>query len=200
MSEQKKRSGETTRKTEETQVRLSILIDGTGKSHVETGVGFLDHMIRLLAGHAGFDINIGAEGDLEVDDHHTCEDVGIVLGEAFREALGDKSGITRFADVAAPMQESLVSVALDICGRPHLVYDVEYPTEKIGGFDTNLVEEFLHAFVTHAGITMHVQRVRGTNSHHIAEAVFKAMARALRTAVAIDPQSADTIPSTKGVL
>ncbi len=200
MNEEGKRRGEKDRSTRETQVRVSICIDGSGESDIRTGVGFLDHMLQLLARHAGFDIHISAEGDLEVDDHHTSEDAGIVLGEAFREALGDKSGINRFADVSVPMQDSLVSVALDICGRPHLVYDVPFPTEKIGAFDTNLVEEFLHAFVTHAGITLHVQGARGTNSHHIAEAVFKALARALRSAAAIDPRSGGEIPSTKGTL
>ncbi len=196
----KKRCGEKKRKTNETRVSLSICIDGTGRSDVNTGVGFLDHMIQLLAAHARFDIDINAEGDLNVDDHHTTEDVGIVLGGAFKSALGGKSGINRFADVSVPMQESLVSVALDICGRPYLAFEVEYPTEKIGDFDTGLIEEFLHAFVTHCGITLHVQSVRGANSHHIAEAVFKALARALRRAAAIDPESAGGVPSTKGTL
>ncbi len=200
MSEQKKRIGEKDRKTRETEVSVNINIDGEGRSDIDTGVGFLDHMLHLLAKHALFDIRIVARGDLDVDDHHTCEDVGIVLGDAFGEALGDKAGINRFADACIPMQDSLVSVALDICGRPHLVCEVVYPTEKIGEFDTNLVEEFLHAFTAHAGITMHVQCIRGSNSHHIAEAVFKALARCLRIGTAVDSRNPGAIPSTKGAL
>lgn len=197
---EKKRYAKKNRSTLETRIQLSLCIDGNGESDIKTGVGFLDHMLQLMSKHAGFDIRISAEGDLDVDDHHTTEDVGIVMGDAFREALEDKSGISRFADVSVPMQESLVSVSVDICGRPYLCYEVEYPTEKVGDFDTDLVEEFFQAFITHSGVTMHIKRVRGINSHHIAESVFKAVARALRSAVALDPGMSDDIPSTKGVL
>ena len=194
------RVGEKKRDTRETSIEASIRIDGEGNSELATGVGFLDHMITLLAKHSGIDVYVTARGDLEVDAHHTTEDVGIVLGDAFKEALGDKSGIARFADASVPMQESLVAAAVDICGRPHLTYEVGFPAEKIGNFDTDLIEEFLHAFVVHAGITLHVQALRGDNSHHIAEAVFKALARVLRDAAALDHRTGDGVPSTKGIL
>lgn len=194
------RSGKKIRSTKETNVEAEFGIDGTGRCEVETGIGFLDHMLSLLAKHGRFDIRVKAEGDLEVDAHHTTEDVGIVLGDAFKEALGNKAGIYRFADVSVPMQDSLASVALDICGRPHLTWEVKFPTEKIGEFDAGLIEEFFHAFAVHAGITIHIDGVRGTNSHHIAEAVFKAMAQALRKGTERDPGAGDDIPSTKGTL
>lgn len=195
-----KRTARNKRETGETRVQVSVCIDGNGRSDIRTGIGFLDHMLTLLARHARMDLDVHAEGDLDVDDHHTSEDVGIVLGLALRDALGDKAGINRFADVAAPMQDSLVSVALDICGRPYLAYDVAFPTEKIGAFDVHLVEEFLHALVCNAGVTLHVRALSGSNSHHIAEAVFKALALALRRAAARDPHLGDDIPSTKGTL
>ncbi len=199
MSEHK-RTGKKERATSETKVQVNLDLDGSGISEIKTGIGFLNHMLELLAKHAAFDLKINAEGDLDVDSHHTTEDVGIVFGEAFKEALGDKKGINRFADVSLPMQDSLVKISLDICGRPHLEYVVHYPTEKIGDFDTNLVEEFLHAFVTHAGITMHIEGVRGSNSHHIAEAEFKALARVLKKGCEINPNAQNDIPSTKGSL
>ncbi len=194
------RKAETERKTGETQVSVSLNLDGSGKSDIKTGVGFLNHMLELLSKHSGFDIQVSANGDLDVDAHHTTEDVGIVLGETFREAIGDKAGIARFADVSLPMQDSLANIAVDICGRPYLAYNVKFPVDKIGEFDTELVEEFINAFVTHARITMHVECVTGINSHHIAEAVFKAVARVLKAACAISPGDQKTIPSTKGSL
>jgi len=195
-----KRTGRVERKTRETSIRAELCLDGQGRAELSTGVGFLDHMLELLARHGRFDIRCQATGDLEVDAHHTTEDVGIVLGDAFREALGEKKGIVRFADAHVPMQESLAAVAVDLSGRPLLVYQVEFPAAKVGVFDVELVQEFFQAFCTHALITMHVDLVRGQNSHHIAEAVFKAAARALRAAVAIDPQAAGEVPSTKGSL
>ena len=195
-----KREAKVERTTGETSIELELCLDGKGQADVETGVGFLDHMLELFARHGLFDLGIEASGDLQVDAHHTTEDVGIVLGNAFDEAMADKTGITRFADVCLPMQESLVQVSLDVCGRSFLDFEVEFPGEQVGNFDLELVEEFVRAFVTNAGITVHVQLIRGTNSHHIAEAVFKAMARALRAALAIDPRAKSNVPSTKGTL
>ncbi len=194
------RSASAERKTRETSIRVELSLDGTGQCQAATGVGFLDHMLDLLTRHAGFDLTVRAEGDLEVDAHHSTEDVGIVLGTALGDALGDKRGITRFGDARVPMEESLAAVALDLSGRGSLSYQAEFPTHKVGEFDVELVEEFLHAFCLNGGITMHVDVVRGHNSHHIAEAIFKAVARALRTAVAIDPRAAGEVPSTKGIL
>ena len=188
------------RKTRETRIRLELLLDGSGLPEVATGIGFLDHMLELLAKHALFDLACEAQGDLQVDAHHTTEDVGIVLGMAFAQVVGDKRGIVRFGDARVPMEDSLTEVALDVSGRGRLAYNVSFPAAKVGEFDVELVGEFLRAFCANAGVTMHVDLVRGDNSHHIAESVFKGMARALRTAVSIDPRLAGQIPSTKGVL
>ncbi len=196
----KPRRASAERKTQETAISVELFLDGAGRAEVATGIGFLDHMLDLLTRHALFDLRCQATGDLKVDSHHTTEDVGIVLGKALAEALGDKKGITRFADARVPMEDSLTEVAIDISGRGLLSYSVEFPTARVGDFDVELVREFLHAFCLNAGITMHVDLVRGTNSHHVAESVFKGAARALRTAVAIDPRAAGQVPSTKGVL
>ena len=188
------------RTTRETSVHVEVSLDGTGASQITTGVGFLDHMLELLSKHARFDLTCRAEGDLEVDAHHTTEDIGIVLGQAFAQALGDKAGITRFADARVPMEESLCSVAVDISGRGSLAYNVTFPTEKVGDFDVQLVEEFLKAVCMNAGINMHVDVLRGGNSHHIAEAIFKGVARAMRKAATVDPALGGEVPSTKGTL
>ena len=194
------RSSEITRKTAETDIRLSINLDGTGKAEVATGVGFLDHMLTLFARHGKFDLCVTCKGDTNVDDHHSVEDIGIALGQAFKEALSDKRGIVRYGDITLPMDEALVLAAVDISGRAMLCCDVQFRTEKIGDFDTELVEEFFQAFCSNASVTLHIRQLAGKNSHHIAEAVFKAVSRALRKAVAIDPEAIDEIPSTKGVL
>lgn len=196
----KMRTAKVERETSETTVSVELNIDGEGKSNISSGVGFLDHMLELLARHGRFNLEIKATGDLEVDDHHTTEDVGIVLGNALAEALGDKAGIRRFANVRLPMQESLATVAVDVSGRAYLSSNVAFPTHKVGEFDVELVNEFLQAFVNHAGLTLHLDVVRGENSHHIAESIFKALARALREAVSIDPSAGDEVPSTKGKL
>ena len=188
------------RTTRETAIKLTLSRDGTGESDLRTPVGFLDHMLELFSRHGRFDLTVEAVGDVDVDAHHTVEDVGIVLGQAFAKALGDKRGIARFADVRVPMQDSLAAVAVDISGRPELVYNAVYPTQKIGEFDVELVEEFFQALCTNALLTLHVDIVRGGNSHHIAESIFKATARALRAAVRIDPSAAGEVPSTKGKL
>ncbi|HQS10411.1 MAG: imidazoleglycerol-phosphate dehydratase [Rhizobiales bacterium 24-66-13] len=194
------RQAEIVRETKETKVRLSVDLDGTGKAAIATGIGFLDHMLDLLARHARFDLNIKADGDLHVDFHHTTEDVGIVLGQAVKRALGDMRGITRYADLHLPMDETLTRVALDISGRPFLVFRTSFSAPKIGEFDTELVREFFQAFASNAGVTLHVETLYGDNNHHIAESCFKGLARALRAAVAIDPAAAGEIPSTKGAL
>ncbi|MEP9379491.1 imidazoleglycerol-phosphate dehydratase HisB [Aquabacter sp. CN5-332] len=194
------RKAEIVRETKETQVHLSVDLDGTGSATVSTGIGFLDHMLDLLARHARFDLKVEAKGDLHVDFHHTAEDVGIVLGQAVKRALGEMRGVTRYADVHLPMDETLTRVALDISGRPFLVFRTSFPTQKIGEFDTELVREFFQAFASNAGVTLHVETLYGENSHHIAESCFKGLARALRAAVAIDPAAAGEIPSTKGAL
>ncbi|MDQ0511156.1 imidazoleglycerol-phosphate dehydratase HisB [Ancylobacter amanitiformis] len=194
------RTASITRATKETQIRLAIDLDGTGKATIATGVGFFDHMLDLLARHSRIDMDIQATGDLHIDFHHTVEDVGIALGQALRQALGDMRGITRYASLAMPMDETLTRVALDISGRPFLVFRTEFPAAKIGEFDTELVREFFQAFAIHAGLTLHVETLYGLNAHHIAESCFKGLARALRAAVAIDPASAGEIPSTKGSL
>lgn len=193
------RRAEVTRETRETRVRLSLDLDGSGRAAIESPVGFLNHMLDLLARHAVVDLEVEATGDTEVDLHHTVEDVGICLGQALEEALGGKEGIVRFASASVPMDEALAEVALDVSGRPLLVYDVKFPGEHIGAFETELVEEFLQAFAAHGKLTLHVRAPSGTNDHHVAEAVFKALARALKAAVARDPRVRGT-PSTKGVL
>lgn len=187
------------RKTSETDIELRLDLDGTGDISVQTGSGFFDHMLTAFARHAGFDLKVTCDGDLEVDDHHTVEDVGLVLGQTFAEALGDKAGITRFGDVLVPMDEALVFAAVDISGRGQLHYRVEVPIEMIGGFETTLCEEFFLAFCSKAGVTMHLEMLAGKNSHHILEATFKAAARAVREAVALDPRVVG-VPSTKGSL
>jgi imidazoleglycerol-phosphate dehydratase len=194
------RTGKITRATKETEVMLSVNLDGTGRADVATGIGFLDHMLDLLARHARFDISVKAKGDLHVDHHHTTEDVGIVLGQAVKQALGDMRGITRYADVHIPMDEALTRVALDISGRPFLVFKAEFVRDKVGAFDTELVQEWFQAFAVNAGVTLHVQTLYGTNDHHIAESCFKGLARALRAAIAIDARAANEVPSTKGSL
>jgi imidazoleglycerol-phosphate dehydratase len=194
------RSAAQTRRTAETDITLSLALDGTGQARVATGVGFLDHMLTALARHGGFDLEVEATGDLHIDAHHTVEDVGIVLGAALRQALGDKSGITRFGHALVPMDEALGEAAVDISGRAHLAWDVAFARERLGGMDTQLFEEFFRALVGNALITLHVTRRAGTNAHHVAEACFKAVARALRMAVAIDPRLEGAIPSTKGSL
>jgi imidazoleglycerol-phosphate dehydratase len=194
------RAASVTRRTAETDVAVSLALDGSGKAAVATGVGFLDHMLELLARHALFDVEVKVTGDLHVDQHHTTEDTGIALGQAFLEALGDKKGIARYADVHLPMDETLTRVALDLSGRPFLVFKAAFPSEKIGAFDTELVREFFQAFAMNGGVTLHVETLYGDNSHHIAESCFKGLARALRRAVAVDPREGDRVPSTKGAL
>jgi imidazoleglycerol-phosphate dehydratase len=194
------RSAEVKRDTAETKISLAISLDGTGKGEIATGIGFLDHMLTLFARHSLIDMTITAKGDLEVDDHHTAEDVGIALGQAFRQALGDKKGITRYADCLMPMDETLTRVAVDISGRPFLVFRTAFPTQKIGTFDSELVREWFQAFAINAGLTLHVETLYGDNSHHIAESCYKGLARVLRLAVAIDPRTKDRVPSTKGTL
>ena len=194
------RTAQITRKTNETDITLSVDLDGTGRRDIKTGVGFFDHMLDQLARHALIDITISATGDLHIDDHHTVEDVGIALGQALAQAMGDKRGIRRYGSFHLAMDDALLRAALDLSGRPYLVWNVEFPTPKIGGFDTELVREFFQAFSTHGGITLHVSKLAGINSHHIAEAAFKAVALALREALEPDPRSGDAIPSTKGTL
>jgi imidazoleglycerol-phosphate dehydratase len=188
------------RDTAETKISLAIDLDGTGKAEIATGIGFLDHMLTLLARHSLIDMMITAKGDLEVDDHHTAEDVGIALGQAFKEALGDKKGITRYADCLMPMDETLTRVAVDISGRPFLVFRTAFPTQKIGTFDAELVREWFQAFTISAGLTLHLETLYGANSHHIAESCYKGLARVLRHAVAVDARMKDRVPSTKGTL
>ncbi len=187
------------RKTSETNISLSLNLDGEGKRTISTGIGFFDHMLDLLAKHALFDLDIKASGDIEIDYHHTVEDVGICLGQAVKEALGDKVGITRFANVSVPMQETLANVAIDISGRSALVFNAKLEAKKIGDFDTELIKEFLEAFTVNAGINLHVDVPYGENAHHISEAIFKGMAKALDRAIRIDERS-NEVPSTKGVL
>ena len=194
------RSAKITRKTAETDISVEINLDGTGSYDNQTGVGFFDHMLDQLARHALIDMTVRASGDLHIDDHHTVEDTGIALGQALAQALGDKRGIRRYGACHLPMDDAQVRAALDLSARPFLVWNVEMPTAKIGGFDTELVREFFQAFATHGGITLHVDKLHGINSHHIAEAAFKAVARALREAVETDPRKSDAIPSTKGAL
>lgn len=194
------RKGAVTRKTKETAVEVAVDLDGQGRADVSTGIGFLDHMLDLLARHSRIDITVKAKGDLHVDHHHTTEDVGIALGQSVKQALGDMKGITRYADVHMPMDEALTRVAIDISGRPFLVFKAEFVRDKVGTFDTELVQEWFQAFAMNAGVTLHVETLYGTNDHHISESCFKGLARALRTAVTIDPRAAGEVPSTKGSL
>ncbi len=194
------RSAKISRKTAETDIEVILSLDGTGHYDNQTGVGFFDHMLDQLARHSLIDMTIRCKGDLHIDDHHTVEDVGIAIGQALTQALGDKRGIRRYGSCLLPMDDALVRCALDLSGRPFLVWNVTLPTPKIGTFDTELVREFFQAFATHGGITLHVDQLHGFNSHHIAEAAFKSVARALREAVETDPRKGDAIPSTKGML
>ena len=188
------------RKTAETDINLTLTIDGTGKSEINSGCGFLDHMLTLFAKHGKFDLTLKCKGDTWVDDHHTVEDIGIALGQAFAEALGDKKGICRYGDTVLPMDESLILTAVDLSGRSYLGYGLEIPTQKVGTFDTELVEEFFLGFVRNAQMNLHIRQLAGSNSHHIIEGAFKSVARSLRQAVSIDAAFANEIPSTKGVL
>lgn len=194
------RNAEIIRKTAETDISLSLCLDGSGKSTVDTGCGFLDHMLTLFARHGRFDLNVKCVGDVQVDYHHTTEDIGICLGKAFAEALGDKKGIVRYGDTLLPMDESLILSAVDISGRGELYYALSIPTEKVGDFDTELCEEFWRAFARDAGLTLHLRLLAGSNSHHILEGSFKSVGRSLRRAVSIDEAFRDEIPSTKGML
>ncbi|MBQ1212453.1 MAG: imidazoleglycerol-phosphate dehydratase HisB [Clostridia bacterium] len=194
------RTSEVKRKTAETDIELTLNLDGSGASKIDSGCGFLDHMLTLFAKHGGFDLELTCKGDTYVDMHHTCEDIGISLGKAFYEALGDKRGITRYGDMILPMDEALILAAIDISGRGGYYADMEIPAEKVGDFDTELVLEYFTAFAQNAGITLHVRKLAGKNSHHIIEGAFKAVARALRTAVSIDAKNASSVPSTKGCL
>ncbi|MBQ2686524.1 MAG: imidazoleglycerol-phosphate dehydratase HisB [Clostridia bacterium] len=188
------------RKTAETDISLFIELDGKGKSEIESGCGFLDHMLTLFSSHSRSDIKLTCKGDTQVDYHHTAEDIGIALGAAIKKAIGDKKGINRYGSFILPMDEALIMCAIDISGRSHLSFSLDIPTERVGDFDTELVEEFFTALTREAGITLHLKKLDGKNSHHIIEGAFKAFARALRIAVSIDPSLGDEIPSTKGVL
>ena len=194
------RTAEIARKTNETEITVSVNLDGTGRHDIATGVGFFDHMLDQLARHSLIDITVRAKGDLHIDYHHTVEDVGIALGQAIQKALGDKRGIRRYASSDLPMDGTLTRVALDVSGRPFLVFKVEFTRDKVGEMDTELFREWFQAFAMNAGITLHVETFYGDNNHHVAESAFKALARALRDAVEIDPRQADRIPSTKGTL
>lgn len=194
------RNAEIRRDTAETKISISLTLEGTGKSRIDTGVGFLDHMLTLFAKHGRFDLAVKCSGDNYVDDHHSVEDIGISLGQAFSEALGDKKGIKRYADTTLPMDEALILTSVDISGRDYLAYGLNIPTQKVGTFDTELVKEFMLGFVRNSNMTLHIVQLAGENSHHIIEGTFKSLARTLAKAVAIDPEYADEIPSTKGVL
>jgi len=194
------RAAEITRKTAETDISLCLHLDGSGKGEINTGCGFLDHMLTLFSKHGRFDLTVRCVGDVQVDYHHTVEDIGIALGEAFAKALGDKRGICRYGDITLPMDETLILAAVDISGRSYLGYALDIPTQKVGDFDTELTEEFFIAFTRSASLTLHIRQLSGRNSHHIIEGTFKAVARALRKAVAMDEAARDEIPSTKGVL
>lgn len=194
------RKSEIVRKTNETDIRLVLNLDGTGKSEISTGVGFLDHMLDLFTRHGRFDLSLSCKGDTYIDDHHSTEDIAISLGKAFKEALGDKKGIKRYGDIILPMDEALILSAVDISGRGMLRFTSDFQSEKIGAFDVELIEDFFISFADNAGITLHIKQLDGRNSHHIAEGMFKAVARALRKAVEIDGEAKDEIPSTKGVL
>ena len=194
------RTAQITRKTAETDIALTLNLDGSGKSAIDTGCGFVDHMLTLFSRHGRFDLTIRCKGDTYVDDHHTAEDIGISLGQAFQTALGDKKGINRYGSTVLPMDEALILTAVDLSGRGYLGYDLQIPTEKVGTFDTELVEEFWLGFIRNAACTLHIRQLAGSNSHHIIEGAFKSAGRSLRAAVAIDPEFSDEIPSTKGVL
>ena len=194
------RSARIQRNTRETSITLALTLDGLGKAEVSTGVGFLDHMLTLLARHGGMDLELTCDGDTQVDDHHSVEDIGIALGQAFDQALGEKRGVCRYASLHLPMDEALILCAVDLSGRGGYYDALDIPAQKIGRFDTELVYEFMNAFAVHAGLTLHLRRVCGRNSHHIVEGAFKALGRALREAAAIDPEGRDEIPSTKGML
>ncbi|WP_020179382.1 imidazoleglycerol-phosphate dehydratase HisB [Methylopila sp. M107] len=191
------RRAEVARKTAETEIALKLDLDGTGASKISTGVGFLDHMLELLSRHSMIDLEVKAKGDVHVDFHHVTEDVGIALGQAVRKALGDMKGLTRYADVHMPMDETLTRVAIDVSGRPFLVWRTTFPAPKIGEFDSELVREFFQGFATHAAVTLHVETLYGANAHHIAESCFKGLARVLKAAFALDPRAGDRLPSTK---
>jgi imidazoleglycerol-phosphate dehydratase len=195
-----KRQATISRKTKETEISATVDLDGTGGYDVKTGIGFLDHMLEQLARHSLMDITLRAKGDLHIDFHHTAEDCGIVLGQAVAKALGDKQGIQRYADVHLPMDETLTRVALDVSGRPYLIWDVRFTRDKLGEMDTELFREWFQAFAQNAGITLHIANLYGENNHHIAETCFKGLARALRLALTIDPRQAGRVPSTKGML
>lgn len=194
------RKAEILRTTAETDISLKLNLDGTGVSTIDTGCGFLNHMLTLFAKHGRFDLTVICKGDTDVDDHHTVEDIGIALGTAFAQALGSKKGIVRYGDIVLPMDEALILAAVDLSGRGYLGFDVDIPTQKVGTFDTELVEEFFLGFTRNAACTLHLKKLAGTNSHHIIEGAFKAFGRCMKAAVRIDPDFADEIPSTKGVL
>ena len=194
------RTGSIKRTTNETDISVELNIDGTGVYDVETGVGFFDHMLEQLSRHSLMDLKVRAKGDLHIDAHHTSEDVGIAIGQAFKQALGDMKGITRYASLDLPMDETLTRATVDVSGRPYLVWNVDFTRDKIGDYDTELFREFFIAFAQNAGITLHVQNIYGENNHHIAETCFKAVARVLRMAATIDPRAADSLPTTKGKL
>ena len=194
------RQAEIQRKTNETEISVFLDIDGSGNSNIDTGVPFLDHMLHQISSHGLFDLNIKAIGDTEIDDHHTNEDVGIALGKAFSESLGDRKGINRFGHFLAPLDEALIQITLDCSGRPHLSYNLKIQSSKIGSYDTELVREFFIAFVNNSGITLHINQMQGVNAHHIVEATFKAFSRAMRMATEIDNRRSETIPSSKGML
>jgi imidazoleglycerol-phosphate dehydratase len=194
------RTASVKRTTKETDIEVAVNLDGKGVSNVSTGIGFFDHMLDLLARHSRIDIMVKAKGDLHIDHHHTTEDVGIALGQAVKQALGDMKGINRYASLHMPMDEALTRVAIDVSGRPFLVFKAIFGKDKVGAFDTELVQEWFHAFAMNAGVTLHVETLYGTNDHHIAESCFKGLARALRQAFAIDPRAAGEVPSTKGTL
>ena len=194
------RTSDINRETAETSITLSLSIDGTGCSNIDSGCGFLDHMLTLFSRHGSFDLNVKCKGDVEVDYHHTAEDIGICLGRAFREAMGDKRGIVRYGDITLPMDEALIMSAVDISGRGGLYYSVDIPAEKVGDFDCELCEEFWIAFCRECGVTLHIRQICGKNSHHIIEGIFKSVARSLRAALVIDEKNKDSIPSTKGAL
>ncbi|MBB4121117.1 imidazoleglycerol-phosphate dehydratase HisB [Martelella radicis] len=199
-AESEARRAELARKTKETAISVAVNVDGTGEARISTGIGFFDHMLDQLSRHSLIDMTIEAKGDLHIDDHHTVEDVGIAIGQALAKALGDRAGVTRYASIDLAMDETMTKAALDLSGRPFLVWNVTFPSEKIGTFDTELVREFFHALAQNAGITLHVMNHYGANSHHIAETCFKAVARALRAAAEIDPRQEGRVPSTKGML
>ena len=194
------RTGEVSRVTKETNVFVQIAIDGSGKCDVSTGIGFLDHMIQQLSSHGLFDIKVSANGDTHIDDHHTNEDVGIAIGQALSKALGDRVGIKRFGHFLAPLDEALIQVVVDCSGRPHLSFDLDIPSQKVGSYDTELVKEFFAAVASNSGLTLHIRQLAGNNTHHIVEASFKSFARALRMATEIDSRRSSQIPSSKGVL